>query len=196
MRRKIHFPGVLEDEQTVFAEQSAPEDRIDDSLAALQIVGRIRKNHVELLPAAFHIEKGVGLDRVEIFDAQPGGRLPDEIPVHRIDFHRRDAPGAARGELVADRPRTCEQVEHVALLEIDQIAQHVEQVFLGEIRRGARPQVAGRVDGPALVFSAYDSHTTYLKRLPINLRRALAPGPAICSRICPKGSALPSRSMK
>ena len=106
---------------------------------------------------------GIGLHGIEVADAELCRRLPDKVVMHRVDLHRCDAPCSARGELVAYRPRPGKEVEHVALLEIHQVAQYVEQVFLGEIGRRACPQVARRVDGPPLVFSADYSHTIRLK---------------------------------
>ena len=149
---------MLEDKHAARAQQIALQHQIDDRLAALQIVGRIRKDDVELLGAVFQVEKDIRLDRMELFDTELRRGLPDEIVVHRVDLHRRDAPGPPRGELVADRTRPGKEVQHVALLEIDQVAQHVEEVLLGEVRRRTGPQVAGRIDRPALVFAADYSH--------------------------------------
>ena len=137
-----------------------------DLLAALQIVGSVRENHVELFRTTFEVEEDVGFDCIEVPDAQLRRRLADEVVVYRIDFHRGYAPRSARCELIADRAGSREEVQHVALLEIQQIAEDVEEVLLGEIGRRPRPQVAGRVDGPALVFSAYYSHTICLKYPP------------------------------
>ena len=187
---------MFEDEYSLRAQQSAAEHLFDDPFAALQIVGSVGKNDVELLGATLQIEKNIRLDRIEAFDAELGGRLPDEIVVHRIDLHRCDAPGAAGCEFVADRSRAGKKVEYVAFLEIHQVVQHVEQILFGEIRCWTRPQVAGRVDGPALVFAAYDSHITFLNRLPISLRIFLASAPLSSRRISSSGNARPSRSTR
>ena len=111
----------------------------------------------------FQVEKGVGLDRIDRFASQLPRRLPDEVVMHGVDFDRRDAASAARSEFVADRSRAREEVEYVALFEIDQIGQDVEKVLLGEVRRGTRPQILRRVDRPALVSAADYSHRTSLK---------------------------------
>ena len=82
--------------------------------------------------------------------------------VDAVDLDRSHAPHPARGKFIADRPRTGEEVQHVALFEVKQVPQHVEKVLLGEVGRRTRPQVAGRVDRPALVLSADYSHTIRL----------------------------------
>ena len=154
---------MFEDEYPPRAQQSAVENQVDDPLAALQIIGRVGKNDVELLAATLQIKKNIGFDSVEIRDAELRGCLAYEAVVHGVDLYGRDAPGAARRKFVAYGARPGEEVEHVALLEVDYVAQDVEEVLLGEVRRRAGPQVAGRRDSPTPVFPAYDSHVVLLK---------------------------------
>ena len=159
---KIVLLRVFENQHSPFAQQIAAEHQVDDPFAPLQVVGGVREDDVEALRATLQVEEDIGLDDIHVVDAELRGRLTDEVVVHRIDFDRRDAPCSARGKLVADGARAGEEVEYVALLEVDQIAQHVEEVLLGKI--GGRPctQVARRVDGTSLVFSADYSHTIRL----------------------------------
>ena len=187
---------MFEDQDAARTEQSAFQDQLHDLLAALQVVGGVGEDHVELLGAAFQVEENVGLDRVEVFDPQQCGRPADEIVMHGVDLDRRDAPCAARGEFVADRPRAGKEVEHVALLEIEQVAQYVEEVLLGEVGRGPRTQVFGRVDRPAPVFSADYSHVVCLNRLPSSLRAAFGLSPAMRSSYSFNGKQPSSRSKK
>ena len=163
---KIFVARMFEDEDTARPQNFAVEHHPDDLLARRQIVGRIRENQVELFGAAFQVEKNVRFDGVEVFDSELPGGPADEIVVYGIDLDRGYAASSARCEFVTDGTRAGEEVQHVALLEIQQIAEDVEEVLLGEIGRRPRPQVAGRVDGPALVFSAYYSHTICLKYPP------------------------------
>ena len=163
---EVHLLRMFENQHAFGTQQVVFEHQPYDLLAALQIVGGVRENHVELFRTAFEVEEDVGFDRIEVPDAQLRRRLADEVVVYRIDFHRGYAPRSARCKLIADRAGSREEVQHVALLEIQQIAEDVEEVLLGEIGRRPRPQVAGRVDGPALVFSAYYSHTICLKYPP------------------------------
>lgn len=154
---------MFEDQQTAFAQQPVVQHQPDDFPAAFQIVRGVGEDDVELFRAAFQVEKGIGLDRIDRFASQLPRRLPDEVVVHGVDFDCRDAASAARSEFVADRSRAREEVEYVALFEIDQIGQDVEKVLLGEVRRGTCPQILRRVDRPALVSAADYSHRTSLK---------------------------------
>ena len=86
---------MFEDQDAARTEQSAFQDQLHDLLAALQVVGGVGEDHVELLGAAFQVEENVGLDRVEVFDPQQCGRPADEIVMHGVDLDRRDAPREA-----------------------------------------------------------------------------------------------------
>ena len=162
---------MLEDENTPVAKQIVFSHQVDDPFAAFQIIGGVGKNQVELLGATFQIEENIRLDRIEISASQHCGSLPDEVVVYWVDLYGRDASGASRGEFVADRTRSGEEVEYIALLEIDEVAQYVEQIFLGEIGRWPCAQVLGRIDRAPLVFPADYSHIVFLNRL-----RSLLPG--------------------
>ena len=61
---------MLEHEDAPFAQQIAAQDHLHHPLAALQIVGRVGKDHVELLGAAAQVEKDIGLHGKEVGDAQ------------------------------------------------------------------------------------------------------------------------------
>ncbi len=163
MVRKILVVGVLENENSALAKQISVEHERHNRFAALQIVGCVGKNKVELLGAALQVEEDIRLNGVEMFEPEASGRLPDEVVVYGIDLHGRHAARTARGEFVADRPRAGEEVQHVDLLEVEEVVQHIEQVLLGEVRRGTCPEVARRHDGAAAVFAADYSHVTRLK---------------------------------
>lgn len=160
---EIEFFSVFVDQEPLLAQDGAVEDEVDDLRCPLQIVRCVRKDDVELLGSIAHIEESVGLDRIEVIDGQGCGRLPDEAVMDGVDLHGRDAPDAPRGEFIADRPGAGEEVKHVAGSVIHEVRQDVEQVFLGEVGRRPRPEVAGRIDRPAAVFAAYDTHTTCRK---------------------------------
>ena len=85
----------------------------------------------------------------------------------RIFFHTDHTVAASGYQFDTDTARACKQVKcSYSFFEINIIIKYIEQILLGEIGRRPRPQVAGRVDGPALVFSAYYSHTICLKYPP------------------------------
>ena len=75
---------MFEDQDAARTEQSAFQDQLHDLFAALQVVGGVGEDHVELLGAAFQVEENVGLDRVEVFDPQQCGRPADEIRIRKI----------------------------------------------------------------------------------------------------------------
>ena len=53
--------GVLKDQKTILLEQLALKNQLNDLLATLQIVGRIRENQVKLLAAALQVEENIGV---------------------------------------------------------------------------------------------------------------------------------------
>ena len=87
---------MFEDQNAARTEQPAFQDQLHDLLAALQVVGGVGEDHVELLGAAFQVEENVGLDRVEVFDPQQCGRpaAPRPEPAGAGRFRRRGLPAA------------------------------------------------------------------------------------------------------
>ena len=75
---------MFEDENPLRAQQVALQHQFHHLFAALQVVGGVGEDHVELLGAAFQVEENVGLDRVEVFDPQQCGRPADEIRIRKI----------------------------------------------------------------------------------------------------------------
>ena len=136
---KIFVARMFEDEDTARPQNFAVEHHPDDLLARRQIVGRIRENQVELFGAAFQVEKNVRFDGVEVFDSELPGGPADEIVVYGIDLDRGYAASSARCEFVTDGTRAGEEVQHVGPFVIDEVVQHVEQVFFRKIRRGPCP---------------------------------------------------------
>ena len=154
---------MLEYENSALAQNVATENERNNLVGTLQIVWCVRKNDVETLGTVFQIQKSVRLYRVNGCRAQLARRAADKIVVDGVDFDRRYAAGSARGELVTYRTRPRKEVEDIDRLVIDDVVQHVEQVFLGEIGRRTRPQIAWRVDCPPAICTADYSHTTLLK---------------------------------
>lgn len=186
---------MFENEQPSRTQQLAGEYFRDDVFAVRQIVGRIRKNQIELFRTCGQITEYIRFDRIKIFQSELCSRLTDEIVMHGVEFDRSNAPCAARGEFVADGTRAGKEIEHVASLEIDQIVQYVEQILFGEIGRRTGPQIVRRVDRPPFVFAADYSHRTCLKNLPASLPTRRASLPAICKVYRLNGNAVSSRSM-
>lgn len=154
---------MLEDQDAILTQQLTLEDKVDDLLAALKVVGGVGEDQIELLGATLQIEEYVGFDGVEIAKAEALSRLADEIVVHGVDLDRGDGLHTARGELVADGAGAREEIEYFQLLEIEHIAQHVEKVFLGKVGGGACAKILGRVDDSSSVCAADDSHIYYIR---------------------------------
>ena len=154
---------MLENENSLLAQNIARQNEADNLLGTLQIVGCIGKNDIETLWAVLQIEKSVCLDRVDVRCPEVASCTANEVVVDGVDFDRRNAARTARGELVANRACAGKEVENVRLLVIDNVAQYVEQIFLGKVRSRACAEVAGRIDGATAICAAYYSHTTCLK---------------------------------
>lgn len=149
---------MLKDENTILPKQIAAQDKLNDLLATLQIVGRIGEDNIKLLATTLQIEEHVGVRGVERRKAQLLGGFTDEGVVHRVDLHAGDTLCAPRRELIADGARTREEVQNIDILEVHEVAKHIKEVLLGEVGGGACPEVAGWGDGPTAIFSTNDSH--------------------------------------
>ena len=142
---------MLKDQGAILAQQLTLEYEVDDLLAAFKVVRSIGEDHIELLGATLKVEEDVGLDRVEVTKTKALSRLADEVVVHGIDLNRGDGLHSARGELVADGAGAREEIEHLQLLEVEHIAQHVEKVLLSKVGCGACAKILRRVDDSSSV---------------------------------------------
>ena len=155
---KVFVLGVLKDQKSILPKQIPAQNKVYDLLAALQIVWRVGKYHIKLFAAALQIEENIGVGGVECGKAQLFGGFADEGVVYGVYLHARNAPRTARAELVTNGARTRKQIEHINILKVHKVAQHIKEVLLGEVRSGASPQVAWGNNGPTSVFSADNSH--------------------------------------
>ena len=78
MLRKIFVLRVLKNQKTILTQQFTPQHKVNNLLATLQIVGRIRENHIKLFVATLQVEEHIGVGGVEIGKAQLTCRLADE----------------------------------------------------------------------------------------------------------------------
>ena len=154
---------MLENENSLLAQDIARQNEADNLLGTLQIVGRIGKNDIETLWTVLQIEKSVRLDRVDVRGSEVASRTANEVVVDGVDFDRGNAARTARGEFVANRACAGEEVEDIGLFVIDYVAQYVKQILLGEVRSRTCAEIAGRIDGATAICATYDSHTTCLK---------------------------------
>ena len=132
---------MFEDQQTAFAQQPVVQHQPDDFPAAFQIVRGVGEDDVELFRAAFQVEKGVRLYRINLGKPEGFGRTADVVIMYRVNFDRNDAPCPARCEFVTDGPRSREKVEDIYPFDLPMAGNYVEQVFLREVRRGTGAQI-------------------------------------------------------
>ncbi len=75
-----------------------------------------------------------------------------------ILFHGgyRTATAGKQFERNAARPR--KEIQRIRFFEIDQVPNHVEDIFLGEIRCRTCRKSGRNLETPVSIFSSYDSH--------------------------------------
>ena len=79
--------------------------------------------------------------------------------MRRVALHRDDTSATARHKFETDTACTCKEVEHIAtLFEIGKVGKHIEEIFLGKIRRRTRLKGTGHLKGATFVFSTDYSH--------------------------------------
>lgn len=154
----IQVLRVLQDQPSPLPEQVPVEDGGGDRLAPFDVVRRIGEDDVELFGAAFQVKKRIGFYRMDIRKTETFGRVADILVVHGVDFDRDDGSRSARGEFVADRTGSRKKIQYVESFDLQAAVQYVEKVLLGEIGGRPRAQVLGRLDNPAPVDAANDSH--------------------------------------
>ena len=103
---KVLVLGVFEDQTTILPEQIPAQNKIDDLLAALQVVGSVGKYHIKLFAAALQIEENIGVGGIEGGKAQLLGGFADEGVVYGVHHHARDTPCTSRAKFVTDGART------------------------------------------------------------------------------------------
>lgn len=151
--------AVLEDEHTIFGQHTSSKDEVGEFGKACEGIGRVGKDEVEGVVALLDVTEHIGSQGNPILLLELLLDLIYMGMVRRLALYGDDAPAATRHELEADAACAGKEVEDVgALLEVDEVVQYVEEVLLGKVRGGACLEVAGHLEGAALVFSADYSH--------------------------------------
>ena len=152
--------AVLEDKEAVGFEEWAREDDVGQFGDLRQDVRRVGKDEVELLAALCHVLKGIGANGEGCGVLQLVEELLDEAMVTDIELHADDASATSADELQRNAARAGEEVEGCrCFAEVDVALQDVEEVLLGEVRRGTCRERARHVEVPAFVFTGDDSHS-------------------------------------
>ena len=81
----------------------------------------VEEDKIELLGATLEVEKYICLHGIEILELKVTCRLAYEVVVYAVYLHRCNATRLTRGELIAYRARTREEVENIEFLEIDEV---------------------------------------------------------------------------
>ena len=147
---------MLEDQPPARFEQPFLPNEFGDRFTSLDVIRRIGEDDIELFGTAFQVEKGVRLYRINLGKPERLGRTADVVIMYRVNFDRNDAPCPARCEFVTDGPRSREKVEDIYPFDLPMAGNYVEQVLLGEVRRGTGAQILRRLDDPDPVTSAND----------------------------------------
>ena len=151
--------AMLEDEHAALGKHSLAQDEVGQFGQTGEGIGRIGEDEVEGVVALFNVAEHIGTQGYPVVFLELLLYLIYMSVVQRLALHRDDAPAAARHKLKADASGAGEEVEHVvALLQVNEVVEYVEEVLLGKVRRGACFEVAGHLEGAALVFSTDYSH--------------------------------------
>jgi len=151
--------AVLEDKETVGLEEVAAEDDVGQFGDLRQDVRRVGEDEVELLTALGHELEGIAANGQCCRVLQLIEELLDEAVVAHVKLHADDAPAASADEFERDAARAGEEVEGCGCLaEVDVALQDVEEILLGEVRRGTCRERARHLEVPAFVLAGDDSH--------------------------------------
>ena len=151
---------MLKNENSILAKDLTIQNQRNNLLQSLQIIWRVRENNVELFRATAKIEKSVGLYDEHIVGAEFLGGAANKGVVHGVYLDRCYTLCSARGKLVAHRAGAGKEIQHIALLEIDEVVEHVEQVLLRKIGCRSCAEVTRRIYRSALEFATNYSHIT------------------------------------
>ena len=151
--------AMLEDEHAALGKHSLVQDEVGQLGQTGECIGRIGEDEVEGVVALLDVAEYIGTQGYPVVFLELLLDLIYMSMVQRFALHGDDAPAATRHELEADASGAGKEVEHIGtLLQVDEVVEHVEEVLLGKVRRGACLEVAGHLEGAALVFSTDYSH--------------------------------------
>ena len=154
---------VLENEDTTFFQQVLLEDEVGNGGQLLQGVWRISKDEIILLVAGLDVAEDVGTKSNGLPCPIPFGKtldtLLDKAVMVAVKLYADHLGTSSRQQLERDAARTGKEVESCGTLKVDVAHQYIEDVLLGEVRRGPRLERAGNIEVPPLVFSSNNSHS-------------------------------------
>ena len=155
--------AVLKHEDAVILQQPFFEDKVGNGGQFFQGVGWVGKDKVKLLMATLDKTEHIGTEGNTTIVAQFLHAIADETVVVSIHLHTNHLLTAARQQLERDAACAREKVERDGFVQIYILCQHIEDVLLGKVRRGASLEGARDVEMTTFVFSCNDSHLLNFK---------------------------------
>lgn len=147
----------------------ADEPSIDDKVGQLVDFGHgvwgVGEDEIVSVCRALYELQGIAVyDMERIGNAKLLSRLDDEPMMNLVPLDRRDIGAATRGKLIGDGARACEEVEHLNILEINDIGEDIEYVFFGKVGCWPGIERLGRVETSPTELAANYAHRGRRKR--------------------------------
>ena len=151
--------AMFEDEQSVLAEHFLSKNQVGQFGQSCQGIWGIGKDKVEGVVTLLYIAEHIGSQGNPVGFVQLLLHLIYKGVVRRFTFYGYHSIAAARDELETDASRTGKEIQHIgALIEVDKVGKHIEQVLLGKVRCGACLERTRHIECAALIFSTDYSH--------------------------------------
>lgn len=130
--------AMLEDEESVSAEQLVLEDAVGQGRQRGQGVGRVGKDEVVLQRSCIDEAEDVAADEAEVVDAELPACGYDEVLLCMSELDACDLSCSSADALYTDAARSGKEVQNVAALDVDAVGEEVEEALLGKV--GSRPR--------------------------------------------------------
>ena len=154
---------MLYDEPATLFEQVGSFDPVGNGRNKLPIEGWIGENDIEPVLGFFQEGKSVGSNDPGCGNFQSRHGVPDKPDASRIHVYASQVSATAGCEFVSDVPRSAKDIQHGDGFQVEIVVKDVEQRCLRKISGGTHRQSGRGMQLAAFEFSAYDSHSTWLK---------------------------------
>ena len=158
---------MLQYKETIVAKQLPLKYKVGYGCQVWQGIGWVGKDEIEPFATLGYEAEYVSLYGKGVQVLQLVDEAAYETVVQGVGLHGDDSSASATEQFEAYAAGSGEEVESRGLVIEVQIAfQHVEQVFLGKVRRGPCLEIAWYFKVPSLVFTCYHSPIdTFFKNL-------------------------------